>query len=92
MVGYAPRVIDDDIPSIYGESISNPESVQWKLVMDEEMQSLYKNETWELFTLPKKKNEIGCKWVFTKKERFARKNEIQYKARLVASVLLRKKE
>ena len=52
--------------------------------MNEEMQSLHKNETWELVTLPKEKKAIGCKWVYAKNEGFSRKNEIRYKARLVA--------
>ncbi|KAH9659027.1 hypothetical protein KPL70_023708 [Citrus sinensis] len=55
-----------------------------KTTMNEEMQSLHKNETWELVTLPKEKKAIGCKWVYAKKEGFPRKNEIRYKARLVA--------
>ncbi|KAG8492016.1 hypothetical protein CXB51_015329 [Gossypium anomalum] len=48
------------------------------------MQSLHKNRTWELVTLPKGKKAIGCKWVYAKKEGFLGKNEIRYKARLVA--------
>ncbi|KAH9688523.1 Integrase catalytic domain-containing protein [Citrus sinensis] len=36
-------------------------------------------------TLPKENKAIGCKWVYVKKERFSRKNEIRYKARLVAN-------
>ncbi|KAH9771354.1 Integrase catalytic domain-containing protein [Citrus sinensis] len=84
MVAYALPIVDDDVPSTYREAVSNPESIQWKKAMNEEMQSLHKNETWELVTLPKEKKAIGCKWVYTKKEGFPRKNEIRYKARLVA--------
>ncbi|KAG8486257.1 hypothetical protein CXB51_019640 [Gossypium anomalum] len=54
------------------------------------MQSLHKNRTWELVTLPKGKKEIGCKWVYAKKEGFPGKNEIRYKARLVAKVYVQK--
>ncbi|KAH9688510.1 hypothetical protein KPL70_015142 [Citrus sinensis] len=85
MVAYALPIVDDDIPSTYSEVVSNPESIQWKKAMNEEMQSLQKNETWELVTLPQEKKAIGCKWVYAKKERFPRKNEIRYKARLVAN-------
>ena len=28
------------------------------------MQSLQKNETWELAQLPKGKKVVGCKWVY----------------------------
>ncbi|KAH9679095.1 hypothetical protein KPL71_025975 [Citrus sinensis] len=84
MVAYALPIVDDDVPSTYREAVSNPESIQWKKTMNEEMQSLHKNETWELVTLPKEKKAIGCKWVYAKKEGFPHKNEIRYKARLVA--------
>ncbi|KAH9800324.1 hypothetical protein KPL71_000620 [Citrus sinensis] len=47
MVAYALPIVDDDVPSTYREAISNPESIQWKKAMNEEMQSLHKNETWE---------------------------------------------
>ena len=36
--------------------------------MEKEMQSLHKNETWELVELPKGKRDIGCKWVYKKKK------------------------
>ena len=39
------------------------------------------NQTWDLVPLPKGKKEIGCKWVFVKKED---SSGIRYKARLVA--------
>ena len=33
----------------------------------EEMNSLHKNDTWELTKLLNKKKVIDCKWVFAKK-------------------------
>ena len=32
--------------------------------MDEEMDALYANETWDLVPLPESKNVIGYKWVY----------------------------
>ena len=61
MVAYALQIIDDDVASTYREAVSNPESIQWKKAMNEEMQPLHKNETWELVTLPKEKKTIRCK-------------------------------
>ena len=52
--------------------------------MDEEMQSLQKNQTWKLASLPKGKKAIGCKWVYAMKDGFPDKNNIRYKAGLVA--------
>ena len=43
-----------------------------------------KNHTWKLARLPKGKKEIGCKWVHAQKEGFPSKNDVRYKARLVA--------
>ena len=47
VVAYALPVIDDDIPNTFGEALRNSESDQWKLAMEEEMKSLYQNQTWK---------------------------------------------
>ena len=39
----------------------------WNKAMDEELDQIYKNETWELVPRPKNKNVIGTKWVFRNK-------------------------
>jgi len=52
--------------------------------MMEEMSSLYKNNTWELTELPKKKKAIDCKWVFVKKHGSLEGDIVRYKARFVA--------
>jgi hypothetical protein len=39
----------------------------WNKAMDEELDQIEKNDTWELVPIPKKKNVIGTKWVFTNK-------------------------
>ena len=52
--------------------------------MEEEMQSLHKNLTWELVELPKGKRAIGCKLVYKKKESISEKEGAKFKARLVA--------
>jgi hypothetical protein len=36
-------------------------------VMEEELDQIEKNETWELIPWPKNKNMIDTKWVFRKK-------------------------
>jgi len=47
------------------------------------MNSLHKNDTWELSELPKGKKAIGCKWVLAKKQSSLDSDIIRYKARLV---------
>jgi hypothetical protein len=51
--------------------------------MVEEMDSLYKNQTWDLVELLKRKRAIGCKWVFKKKEAVSEKEGEKFKACLV---------
>ena len=75
MLAYALSIVGDDIPSTYRETISNPKSIQWKRAINEEMQFIHKNETWELVTLRKKNKAIGCKWVYVKNEGFPRKKK-----------------
>ena len=38
---------------------------KWKETINEEIKALLKNNTWEVVDLPKEKNTVGCKWVFT---------------------------
>ena len=40
---------------------------RWKVSMDEEMNSLQKNTTWELVSLPPGMKLVQCKWVFQTK-------------------------
>lgn len=68
IVAYALPVIDADIPSTFKEALGSSETGEWNKAMGEEMTSLHKNQTWDLVLLPKGKKEIGCKWVYTKKE------------------------
>eukprot|EP00253_Pinus_taeda_P025491 PITA_25491 len=48
-----------------------------------EMESLHKNEAWDLVELPSRRNPIGSKWVFKKKTNVEGMVE-KYKSRLVA--------
>ena len=52
--------------------------------MQEEMESLHKNGTWDMVRLPKWKKCIRCKWVFKKKEGTTGVENVRYKAKLVA--------
>ena len=84
MVAYAFPVVEEGIPQTFLEANSSPNKEKWKKAMDEGMQSLMKNHTWKLTRLPNGKREIGYKWVYAQKEGFPNKNDIRYKARLLA--------
>ena len=60
--------------------------------MDDEMQSLQKNQTWNLTQLPKKNKTIGYKQVYEKKKGFPNKNGVYFKARLMAKGYSQRKE
>ena len=51
--------------------------------MEEEMDSLAENNTWDLVQLPEGRNVVGCKWVFKLKWKVDGSIE-RYKATLVA--------
>ena len=42
-------------------------SVEWVKAMNEELDHIEKDETWELVPRPKDKNIVGTKWIFKKK-------------------------
>ena len=50
--------------------------------MDDEMNSMYMNDVWDLVTLPHGYKLVECKWVFKAKRDFSRQIE-RYKVRLV---------
>ncbi|MCI12639.1 copia-type polyprotein, partial [Trifolium medium] len=69
-----------DDPSNYNEAVK---SDVWRIAMDQEIESIEKNDTWELVTLPKDARKIGVKWIY--KTKYNEKGEVEkYKARLVA--------
>nr|GEW78671.1 ribonuclease H-like domain, reverse transcriptase, RNA-dependent DNA polymerase [Tanacetum cinerariifolium] len=69
-----------DEPMNYKEASSNQKCIE---AMKVELNSINRNNTWELTTLPKGHKRIGLKWIFkTKKD--ANGNIIKHKARLVA--------
>jgi len=67
-------------PSCYSEAAGYPE---WEKAMNREIESIEKNGTWTLTTLPARHKPIGLKWVYKLKKNSG--GEVfKHKARLVA--------
>jgi DNA-dependent RNA polymerase auxiliary subunit epsilon len=71
-----------DAPKSYQEAMSSDDSSKWQIAMEEEVHALRENETYEIAQLPKGKNTVGGKWVYTIKS--GPNGEEKYKARYVA--------
>ena len=54
----------------------------WMIAMQEEMEALHKNKTWDLITLPQGRKTIGNKWVY-KIKRDGNDQVERYRARFV---------
>ena len=69
--------------------MSDSNSTLWYDAMKEKMESMAKNQVWDLVELLKEAVAIGCKWVY-KTKRNASSNSERYKARLVAKSFTQK--
>ena len=56
----------------------------WLTAMDEEMKSLYDNNTWSLVKRPTDSRLVSCKWIFKIKKGIPGVERGRFKARLVA--------
>jgi hypothetical protein len=72
MVSYAPVISSRD-PTTFQEAVNSQEKSKWVGAMVEEMESLHKNQMWDLVELLERKRAIGCKWVFKKKKAVSKK-------------------
>jgi len=73
---------DEGETNCFQEACKVKHSKEWKKAMEEEMNSLQENKTWELVNLPKGRKALQNKWVYKIKHEGYEKKE-RYKARLV---------
>ena len=71
-----------DIPTSYSHALHSPERNKWEKSMDDEIEALEGNETFELLPPPKGREVVGGKWVYTVKT--GPDKAETYKARYVA--------
>ena len=72
----------EDEPQSFKEAMSSPEVPYWKEAINDEVESILQNHTWELVDLPPGSKPLGYKWIFKKKMK-ADGSIDKYKARLV---------
>jgi len=65
-------------PQTLSDALVSEESKEWYAAWESEVDSLVRNDTWELALLPAGREAVGCRWLFR------RKDNGRYKARLVA--------
>ncbi|GJS31119.1 retrovirus-related pol polyprotein from transposon TNT 1-94 [Tanacetum coccineum] len=75
---------DTHEPLTYQEAVACEDSSKWKAAMEEEMDSLRKNKTWELVDPPAGQKLVSSKWLYKIKEGIEGVQKPRYKARLVA--------
>ena len=71
---------DSHEPEFFEEAMQVETRNKWEQGMDEEVDSLVRNQTWDLVKFPVEKRALQNKWVYRLKEEGEKK---QYKARLV---------
>lgn len=75
----ASATFDEDAPETVAELKKREDWENWKIAIDEELNSLHENKTWTVVNcLPRNQKAIHSKWVFSVKD------DGRYKARLVA--------
>jgi len=86
----AEGMFNSSDPTNFEEALHSDQRTQWIKAMENEIQSLHDNQTWELVDLPVNKKAIPSKWVYKTKNNPDGTIE-RYKARLVIKGCAQKK-
>lgn len=84
------NLTDEGEPQSFAEAIEMEEKDKWLQAMEEEIQSLKENQTYDLVELPKGRKALRNKWVFKLKNEENNPNP-RYKARIVVKGCNQKK-
>ena len=57
----------EENPQNLKKTLTSPDAIFWKEVVNDEIESLISNRTWKLVDLPPGCKTMGCKWVLRKK-------------------------
>ena len=87
---YVVLLSDGSEPECFQDAIKDENKKEWKSAMQEEMDSLHKNHTYELVKLPKGKKVLENKWVYRIKQE-EHTSHPRYKARLVVKGFSKRK-
>jgi len=60
----AEAMLSSSEPESFEDAVHSDQSAEWQKAMQNEIQSLKDNKTWELPDLPPGKKAIPCKWVY----------------------------
>jgi hypothetical protein len=83
-LSYAKEVDCSVEPSTYTEDIVSGDRGNWVVAMQEEMQWLEKNGTWDIVWLPAENKAGRCKWIFKRNEGSSPSEATWFKSMLVA--------
>ena len=66
----------------FSKAVSSANSLEWKHAMEDEIDSMFKNNVWDLAELPTKCQLVRYKWIF--KTKYTTQGKIErYKDKLV---------
>ncbi|GFX99589.1 retrovirus-related Pol polyprotein from transposon TNT 1-94 [Trichonephila clavipes] len=74
----------DNVSNSYSEAKNSANWQNWKLAIENELDSLNKHKVWEIVQKPAKSKLMKTKWIYSLKQDDAGKN-MKHKARLVAA-------
>lgn len=81
--------LPSEVPSNFADVVGRDDEAEWRVAIDNEIQSLEKNKTWKIVPTPKSVKVINSRWIFKRKADTNGDMNV-YKARLVAKGFMQK--